>query len=392
GDYFGMGRCPGGWDGEYWYDMRNYLEELTEEERFKSRQSWIMETEGVDATFTYAHRCADRAEKFLKEHGEEDFLLCVSFDEPHGPSLCPEPYASMYKGYKFPKLPNVCDMLADKPEHQRVWAGNGIESDRAALEMDGFAHLLGCNSFVDSEIGRVLAAADRYADDAMIIYTSDHGDFMESHCLDGKGPATYDEIVRIPMIMRQKGVIEPGGVYNHPVSHLDIAPTVLQNMGIGSPELLDGKNLSPVFSDPETRINEYVFTEFFRYETDHDGFGGFQPLRGVFDGRHKLTVNLLSGDELYDLRNDPYEMKNLIMSPEHEKIRDGLHDVLLENMNKSRDPFRGYHWERRPWRTDAREASWGYTRMTRQREHEEYEPKQLDYNTGLPMESAVRRK
>ena len=54
--------------------------------------------------------------------------------------------------------------------------------------------------------------------------------------------------------------------------------------------------------------------------------------------------------------------------------------------------IRGYYWERRPWRTDARPATWAYTGFTRQRENEEYEPRQLDYNTGMPMKEAVRKK
>ena len=72
--------------------------------------------------------------------------------------------------------------------------------------------------------------------------------------------------------------------------------------------------------------------------------------------------------------------------------RDLLHDRTLGWMNETRDPFRGYWWERRPWRADARPATWGYTGMTRRRENEEYAPRQLDYNTGLPMERAVRPK
>ena len=61
-------------------------------------------------------------------------------------------------------------------------------------------------------------------------------------------------------------------------------------------------------------------------------------------------------------------------------------------MNETRDPFRGYYWERRPWRTDARPATWDYTGMTRQRENEEYEHRQLDYATGLAMKEATRKK
>lgn len=78
-------------------------------------------------------------------------------------------------------------------------------------------------------------------------------------------------------------------------------------------------------------------------------------------------------------------MHNLICSKEHEEIRNKLHDMVLDWMNRTRDPFRGYYWERRPWRTDVRPATWSYTGMTRQRENEEYEPRQLDYATGLEM-------
>ena len=61
-------------------------------------------------------------------------------------------------------------------------------------------------------------------------------------------------------------------------------------------------------------------------------------------------------------------------------------------MNRTRDPFRGYYWERRPWRRDARPASWEYTGMTRQREVDGDEPRQLDYKPGLEMKEATRPK
>ncbi|MEG0578927.1 MAG: sulfatase-like hydrolase/transferase, partial [Niameybacter sp.] len=189
GDYFGMGRCPAGGDSNYWYDMRNYLEELTPQERVASRKhATISNGDGIEASFTYGHRCSNRA-------------------------------------------------------------------------------------------------------------------------------------------------------------------------------------------------NDYIFMEFGRFEVDHDGFGGVQLVRATFDGRYKLVINLLTSDELYDLEADPYE-----------EIRNRLHDALLEEMNTSRDPFRGYYWERRPWRVNARKVTWAYTGMTRQKQNEEYEPKQLDYSTGLEMTEAVRCK
>jgi uncharacterized sulfatase len=112
----------------------------------------------------------------------------------------------------------------------------------------------------------------------------------------------------------------------------------------------------------------------------------------VRSSRYKLVINLLTEDEFYDLAKDPYEMENVLGDANYQKERDALHDALLSWMNHTRDPFRGYYWERRPWRGDARPATWDYTAMTRQRENEEYEPRQLDYDTGLEMTEAVRPK
>ena len=74
GDYFGNGICPDGWDKEYWYDMRCYLEELTPEERVKSRDGGLSKTGEVTEQFTFAHRCSDRAISYMKQHADDDFL------------------------------------------------------------------------------------------------------------------------------------------------------------------------------------------------------------------------------------------------------------------------------------------------------------------------------
>ena len=78
---------------------------------------------------------------------------------------------------------------------------------------------------------------------------------------------------------------------------------------------------------------------------------------GVFaSDRYKLSIHLVTTDELYDLETDPGELNNLIDSAEHAAIRNELHDKLLNWMNVSRDPFRGYYWGNRPWRPDFPET------------------------------------
>ena len=389
-DYFGLGRCPDGWDPDYWYDMRNYLEEMTPAERVRSRKPEMMNEEGVPLEFTFGHRCSNRAINFLSKHAEEDFLLTVSYDEPHGPSLCPEPYASMYIDYEFPKNDNIWDSLCNKPNHQKMWAAERINEDKDVLHINR-PHFFGCNSFVDSEIGRVLEAIEKYAPDALIVYTSDHGDFLESHSLNAsKGPAMYDEICRIPLLIKWPGVTPAGHTVRHPVSHIDIVPTILQAASLEVPELLEGTSLCQTLANPAIRANERIYMEFSRYENIRDGLGGFQPIRTVFDGRYKLVINLMVSDELYDLETDPSEMQNLINDIKHACVRDALHDELLDWMNRTRDPFRGYYWLDRLWRTDKTQVSWNFTGKRRYKATDEYEPQQLDYSTGLPVENLVQ--
>ncbi len=387
GDYFGLGVCPPGWEAAYWYDMRNYLDELNEGDKVKSRTYKAMEGEGITAEFTFAHRCADRAVAFMEAHKNDDFFLVVSFDEPHDPSLCPEPYASMYKDFSLPKRPNVYDTLEGKPEHQKVWAGPRLKEDRDKVALKAPTYY-GCNTFVDSQIGRVTEAAALLAD-AKVLYTSDHGDMTESHCLYAKGPAAYEEITHIPFIMKGFGK----GRIDTPVSHIDVCATVWDFFGFEKPMMLQGDSLLPLLKANEKPTRRDIFIEFGRYETDHDGFGGFQPMRCVYDGQYKLVINLLSSDELYDLADDPYEMTNRIEDDALAEVRRALLMRLLDHMNDIRDPFRGYHWENRPWnKAPVNPPSWDYTGYTRQREEPDYEKPQLDYSTGLVPKKLSRWK
>ena len=386
GDYFGNGRCPEGWDEAYWYDMRCYLEELLPEDRIKSRKQKSSYEDWMTAEFTFGYRCSDRAVRFLEENKDESFFLAVSYDEPHGPCLCPAPYNTMYEGFEFPEQPNLTDDLTDKPLLQRLWAGKRLHMTQE--EVKPAPLYLGCNSFADAQIGRVLEKVYETAPDALVFFTSDHGDAMGAHRLHGKNATAYKEVANIPLIIKGG---KAGETVYAPASHIDIVPTILDYMGLPIPVLLEGKSMLPQIHAPEKAVNETVFLEFTRYEVDHDGFGGLQMMRAAVSQRYKLVVNLLDTDEFYDMQSDPDELKNLINDPGYTEARNRLHDALLDNMDRTRDLYRGYQWAARPWRGD-KQPDWENAGFTRQRENEEYEPRQLDYDSGLPIVSAVRRK
>ncbi len=390
GDYFGYGICPEGWDADYWYDMKCYLDELTEEERMRSRRSDTAFDENWGEEMTYAHRCSDRAMDFLEKYQDEDFFLSLSYDEPHGPYICPAPYNTMYEGFRFPDSPVFADDLKDKPLMQRLWAGDalGQKPEEINQPSKSLSQFLGCNSFVDYEIGRVMEVVNRLVPDALVIFTSDHGDMLGAHRLQMKNGAAYKEIANIPLIIRGG---EKGRVVDYPASHIDLAPTILDYMGLPIPVMMEGKSMLPQIKDASVRINDVVFTEFTRYETDHDGFGGLQMMRAAIGDRYKLAVNLLDTDEFYDMEEDPAEVHNRIWDPACAGERDRLHDALLDWMNRTRDLYRGYQWAARPWRTDKKPV-WENDGFTRQRENDPGEPRQLDYDTGLEMKEAVRSK
>ena len=388
GDYFGNGVCPDGWEEKYWYDMKCYLDELTEEERRVSRDERTSD-KGIDASFTYGYRVTQRALAFLEEHKDDDFFLVVSYDEPHDPSLCPEPYASMYRDRIDPS-PAWDDDLRDKPECLRVWAQTKGEADPAKRSRGILPRIAACNSFIDGEIGRVLDAARSLTPGSLRLFTSDHGDAAHAHGLVGKGPCVFDEVARVPLLFEGPQVPK-GKVYRHAVSHIDLAATVLDHMGLPRPVMLQGESLLPQLRDPEKATGRPVHVEFGRYEIDHDGFGGFQPMRAVITDEYKLALHLLDGDEMYDVKRDPYDLVNVIEDPAYAAARDALHDDVLEWMNVTRDPFRGYQWKCRPWRGGVKKT-WDVDGYTRQRDNDPGEYRQKDYATGCTMEQATRQK
>lgn len=385
GDYFGKGVCPDGYDPNYWYDMRNYIDELPDNEtRTQSRKnmSTIMFRD-VKEEDTYAYRVAERAIQYVKQHKDDDFFLTVSFDEPHDPSQCPQKFINDLKsaGFKMHDYPNTNAPLEGKPDIQKMWR-DAYNIPWPFLKI-GFAKgFMPCNYFVDYEIGRILDEIDSL-EDPMIIYTADHGDMQNAHGLMSKGAAMYEEITHIPFLIK-------GGPFKKrhiktPVSHIDILPTVMEFFGIKKPRMLEGESLYNIEDDAKRDIH----MQFNRFELELDGNLGFMPIRSIYDGQYKLNINLFSTDELYNLEEDPYELKNLINSESHIQIRDSLHDRLLSHQNETVDPFRGYPWMCRPWRKDKK-PSYDIDGYTRQRCEDGVI--RYDYATGCPVENEIRIK
>lgn len=385
GDYFGKGTCAPGYDPEYWYDMRNYVDQLPDEKarKFSRKSMGSIMFGDIEETSTYAHGVTERALRYIEAHKDEDFFLTISFDEPHDPSQCPKKYVTELKktGFRIQDKPNTNASLKGKPDIQQMWK-DAFKIPWTFLKMGFENGFFPCNYYIDHEIGRIMDAIDQL-DAPMIIYTADHGDMQNAHGLMGKGAAMYEEITHVPFLIK-------GGPFRNrriqtPVSHIDILPTIMEFFGMKKPRMLEGQSLFRI----QDSQNREIHMQFNRFEMEVDGYLGFMPIRSVFDGRYKLNINLLSTDELYDLQEDPYELKNRIEDPSLRAIRNRLHDSILAQQNDIVDPFRGYPWACRPWRRDQH-PSFENAGCTRQRCEDGMV--RYDYATGCPVESEVRVK
>lgn len=387
-DYFGNGVCPQGWDPDYWYDGLNYLEDIGAD----GTRLWREELNSVEALasnnvsreFTWAGQITERAEKFLANRTEKPFLLVVSYDEPHAPFTCPAEFAEPFEDYWHDLGPGAEDTLTDKPGHQKEWSTTNI--NRLEVRNGCVRHPLyfGCNSFVDSEIGRVVDATEALGGhDTTLIYTSDHGDMLGAHQLTGKGPVMYEEISRIPLIVHNTGAQSMQNVSSDvPVSHIDIVPTLLDMAGLSCPAVLDGQSLRRVLNGETVSSQRSVVIEFDRFEISNDSLGGFFPIRAIRRGNWKFVINLLETDELYNLEADPAEMQNLIYDPDSMGIRNSLHGELLAWMHEHRDPFRSPAWERRTWCERRHYGWWGDFRHV---PDDGYNAATRDYFSGRPV-------
>ena len=165
----------------------------------------------------------------------------------------------------------------------------------------------GMISAVDHQVGRVVEALEKAGllGDTIVIFASDHGEWLGDHGLLLKGPMLYDGLLRVPLLMAGPGV-PAGKVVEDPVSTLDLRATLAELAGIeASPD--NGRSLVAVAEGREGR--DFALDE---WEVDAARSGVSLDLRTVRTRRHRMSVDLTSGaGELYDFQNDPFEMTNL---------------------------------------------------------------------------------
>ncbi len=333
---------PGGQHYERWFHADGRGDE-------KIRAMWENAGDTKDAAQTWHSKLppawhnstwtADRAIDWLKspERGDAPFCAWVSFPDPHHPFDAPEPWSRLHDPAEVDLPENRIRDFGDRPwwheavmtsepagskenaEVRKAYSRIGPQTDAQLREI--IANTYGQIALIDHNVGRVLIALAEAGleGNTLVVYVSDHGDWLGDHGLILKGPMHYEGLLRVPMIIRGPGV--PGGrVVGDPVSTLDLSATFC-DFGGAEPLLAQhGASLRPLLEGSGKR--DYAMNE---WELLPTRAGVALSLRTVRTGTHKLTVDLRSGaGELYDLEKDPGEMTNLWNAGEAAAIQSEL--------------------------------------------------------------------
>ena len=192
-------------------------------------------------------------------------------------------------------------------------------------------------SHIDWCVGKLLDGLDELGltDDTLIIFISDHGEHAGDHRLLYKGSLLFDGLMRVPFIISQGSRLRRGRRIRAIVQNVDVYPTVMSVVGLPIHAGVQGKDLSEMLTGGEEAGYDRVFCEL-----DELPDKTYAPTWAVRDERWKLiTYPVARTGMLFDLDDDPGEIRNLYFSSDHAEVRKGLMKDLVEHLYTTKDPL-----------------------------------------------------
>lgn len=253
-----------------------------------------------------------RAIEFLRGLREDDgdprpWAVFVSTEGPHDPYVVPRSYLERYDPDAFEPPASFDDEMLDKPGIYRR-----IQRLFQPLDWSDFARATACYyafcTLIDEQVGRLLGTVRDLGEEdrTLVVYTSDHGDYLGAHRMLLKSVAPFEEAYRVPLLLAGPGV-PAGRRVDDVVSLLDLPPTLLPlTTGDGFP--CQGRSLLPLLDGDGADWPNEAFAEL-------HGQRFFFTQRTLWRGRYKYVFNGFDEDELYDLGNDPHELRNVAREP-----------------------------------------------------------------------------
>lgn len=332
-----------GFEGENpWHDWAN----AAEGPHGEVLSGWNMRNAHLPARVPEAHSetayTTDRAIAFIEEQGEQPWCLHLSYIKPHWPYLAPAPYHQLY-GPEQVIAPVRAEPhgLSDHPVYQAFRQHlESVNFSDDAKRLNVIPTYMGLIKQVDDHLGRlidVLERSGRWAD-TLIVFTSDHGDYLGDHWL-GEKEFLLEQAVGVPLIVRDPSAAADatrGTVDSHLVETIDALPTFLDALGLPpAPHRLEGRSWLPLLHGQPTAWRNYAISEYdYAFQAPARERVG-QPIDRcrmtmVCSDRWKFIAYDGLRPQLFDLHNDPDELRDLGADPAYAGIREEHMGYLFE--------------------------------------------------------------
>lgn len=279
---------------------------------------------------------AQRAIEFLRANKENRFCLWLSFHEPHSPFDFPIEYSGKYQPEQM-SLPRV------SPEDSR-WIPVVFQDLTDAEKQGIVAAYYTSVEYLDKNVGLVLDELQQSGldENTLVIYIGDHGYLLGHHGRFEKH-SMWEPAVRAPLIMRNVPSFGNGKRIDALVEFVDLAPTILEVLGVSPMEGMQGKSLLPVLQGKTNKHRDHVFSE---YLEDNLAMLRTERWKYVFtSGKKDLALGYATGQgapgmthRLYDLKNDPGELRSVSHETKYAKVLRELKLAMLERF-KSTHPL-----------------------------------------------------
>jgi N-acetylglucosamine-6-sulfatase len=302
----------------------------------------------------------EHAIKFLNQQHQSPFLLYVSHKAVHpdliqnadgslsdpaaGNFIPADRHKRLYADSKIPRRPNTRSFAKDKPALRRNLEGVPPLGPDTGTDDETIRNRLRMLAAVDDGLGDMLRTMEKRGllENTFIIFTSDEGYFYGEHGLSVEWRLAYEESARIPLIMSYPRLIKPGTTIPQFALNIDIAPTLLEIGGVPIPTKIDGRSLLPLLKGQKVPWRSSFLIEYYSdtvFPRVHKM--GYQAVR-TEQWKYIRYTDLEGMDELYNLKIDPYEMKNLLSEStgdaEVQKTREQLRAELARLLGESHQP------------------------------------------------------
>jgi arylsulfatase A-like enzyme len=309
---------------------------------------WLGEVDPVPLEHTRTHWLADQAIALMERYAAsgQPWHLRLDLPEPHLPCRPHQQFLDLYASREIPEWRSFRDTFRNKPYIQKQQLLNwGIERYTWADWEPIVRRYYAIISQLDDAVGKVLTRLKELGlnENTIVVYTADHGDMCGGHRMMDKHYILYDDVVRVPLIIRYPGRIPAGITIDRFVYNiLDVPPTLLEWAGLPAPADFHGTSLTPLLRGEP--VLEWRSEAVATYNGQQFGLYNQRMIRNA---EFKYIWNLTDVDELYDLRQDPEELVNVVHEPKYAGVLAELRGKLYEELKRHDDPFLRFDWLKR---------------------------------------------